>query len=527
VTHTNKDVTWSLSGPSCPASCGTISLTGWGAAEYAAPASVPATFTVTVTATSMEDTSKHDSVRLTVNPRACPPNASMLDGQYAFLVQGFSPGGVVAAAIGSLTFDGCGVVTGGASDFFLGTYPAGTTTSLTGTYDIGNDRRGTVSVLSPGFSRTFAIAVGGVAGGVASRGALTDFSTTGNALLSGEMWKQDPGAFTASRISGPYAFLLNGWTTTGARRGMGGTVQADGNGHLGLGFVDTAGVGRSPLSGTWEGTVGAPSVNGRVAVSAVNLTLYGSAVAYVVTAEHLLMLITGALDGAVVSGSFLAQHGTFEQGSLSGNGVAWQTANYTQQGYGTMTTSTLTLFTADGAGNLALTSVDQNDGGNLYTPTGIAYTYTVDTKGHATIWVSPGVSGGKWYLTGPNAGLMLGFDPGMSVGGVEPQAAGPFSAASLGGTWFVRQAPGASMASTIASGVATSPGSGTLSTTMDVNGVSGLQAGVTSAPTFTVGSNGRATEWNGLVIYVASPDRLLMMPMSGSDTASVVRILER
>ncbi len=525
VTHTNMDVTWSLSGASCPASCGTISPTGWGAAEYTAPAAVAATFTVSVTATSMDDTSKHDSVLLTVSPRACPPNAGMLEGQYAFLVQGFGPDAV--AAVGSLTLDGCGVVTGGAADWFLGTYPAGSTISLAGTYAVGNQRRGTLTVLVPGFERTFAVALGGIAGGVASHGALTEFTASGNGQLSGELWKQDPDAFAVSRISGPYAFLLNGWTATGARRGIGGTVEADGSGHLGLGFLDAAGTGRSPISGTWDGTVGAPSPAGRAAVSAPNLTLYGTAIVYVVTADHLLMMIEDALDGALVSGSFLAQKGTFGQGSLSGNGAAWQTANYTQPGYASLTTSTLTLFTADGAGNLALTSVDQNDGGNLYTPAGIAYTYTVSANGHATIWTSPGVSGGKWYLTGPNTGLLLGFDPGMSVGAVAPQSAGPFSGASLDGTWFVRQAPGASPASTCASGVASSPGNGTISMTMDVNAAGSLSPGVASAPVFTVGGNGRATESNGLVIYVASPDRLFMMRMSTSDGASVVRILER
>jgi hypothetical protein len=229
----------------------------------------------------------------------------------------------------------------------------------------------------------------------------------------------------------------------------------------------------------------------------------------------------------VFSGNMLAQTGPFDAASLKGNLITYQTANYDQTSYELLTTATLALFAPDGAGNLPLTSADQNAGGNLHNPSGITYTYTVAANGQATIYTSPSIVGGRWYMTGPNTGLMLGFDYGVSTGAILPQAAGPFSAASISGDFLASQTPGASLGSTNSSGVATSNGGGTLATTLDLNFNGAFIAGQTATGTLTVAPNGRATDTNANVIYMVSPSTFLLMNESSSNSNPMIQLFEQ
>jgi hypothetical protein len=69
----NQAVTWSLSGTGCTgASCGAIDSTG----RYTAPATVPSSPAVMVTATSVSDSTKFGSASVTVSPAPPPPSPS-------------------------------------------------------------------------------------------------------------------------------------------------------------------------------------------------------------------------------------------------------------------------------------------------------------------------------------------------------------------------------------------------------------------------------------------------------------------
>lgn len=528
---TTMVVTWNLTGPMCPGGCGTITPTALDFATYAAPANVATQFTVTVTATSVEDTSKSGSVTLAVLPRVCPAGASRLDGQFAFLLQGFdqaSRDGI--AVVGSFTSDACGVITGGTADYFLGQNVTGIA-PLTGTYAVGTDERGTIRLGLGATTANFAIALGGIDRGIAHRGAITEIDPAvgGGPVLSGSLWRQDPTAFALSRITGPFAFVLNGWIGSGPRMGMGGTIAADGAGHFTGGPLDvkTTGIAPPTTTASWTGTLGTPTAAGRSVVTAPVLTgAGGSAVMYAVTSGRMLLMVSDPSGGGrVLSGQMLAQTGPFDQGSLSGRLVTHQTANYDQPGYEALTTATLSLFTADGAGGLSITSYDQAFGGNSVHGSGIRYTYTVDPTGQATIFLPGQVSGGKWYLLGPGSALMLGFDYGVSVGEIVPQTSTPFTAANVIGDYFVRQAPGAGACSSNASGVARSPGNGTLSTTMDVNQGGVWTVGQAASRTLSVATDGTAADTDGDVYYLASSSRLFMMNRSPS--CPVVHLLER
>jgi hypothetical protein len=262
---------------------------------------------------------------------------------------------------------------------------------------------------------------------------------------------------------------------------------------------------------------------------------HGTAVIYVVNAGQLIVMISDTSStGRVYSGSMLAQTGPFNLASLNGNIVTYQTANYWPgvSGYETLTTSALSLFSAN-SGSLLFTSVDQNAGANIYhLPNPAGYTYTVDTNGQATIYTAPSTTGGRWYLTGPNTGLMLGFDYGVSVGTILSQSTGTFSAASISGNYFASQAPGGSIQSPYSSGTATSTGNGTLNTTMDVN-YSGFTSGLYTSSILTADPlvNGRITDTNNKAIYVVSPSNFLMLNIEvrydNANATSVIQVFEQ
>ncbi len=524
----NTAVTWSLTGPSCPASCGTLTP-GAGGATYAAPASVAAQFTVTATATSVQNPAKSASVTLTVLVRTCAAGAGLLSGPYAFLLQGFDvsvDNGV--AAIGSFTTDGCGNVTGGEADYYFGPTAGGHTTSLSGTYTISDDHRGKVNLTVGTLGKTFAVALGGIAYGVAAKGGLVEMGTPASTVVSGSLWRQDARAFTLGAVTGPYAFVLNGWNGAGPREAMGGTAQADGAGHLTKGILDDKRFGSAPVLGTaWTGSFGTVSGGGRAVLTATPLTgASGTGVLYVVNARQLLALISDlTAPGRVLSGTMLAQTGSFTLGSLAGKSVAYQTANYDRPGYEMMTTSVLTMVSADGAGHLTI-SVDVSSGGNISTASGIAYTYAVTPDGHASLYAGGVTLGGKWYLTAPNTALMLGFDTGVAIGKILPQADGPFTAASISGRYFATPAPGGAYGSMQAAGIATSSG-GVLTTTMDVNGQGAAYWGEVASGPIAVDGSGRATATSGTVLYVVSPSTFLMMSIDPANFYPVVELFEQ
>jgi hypothetical protein len=528
-------VTWSLTGASCPSQCGTLTVgTDPLSATYHAPAGVTTPFTVTVTATSTEDTTRSGRMDLSVQARICAPNAALLDGHYAFLLQGFEQNARAGAAVvGSISTDACGQVTGGTLDYHLGPTFTGSLGPISGSYTIGSDRRGTLSIGFGAVTRTFAIALGGVTAGVATEGAIneTDVGSAPSTMMSGSVWRQDPSAFAASAVSGRYAFVLNGWNGAGPREAVGGTVTADGAGAFSGGLLDRKVFGFAPVTDTaWTGSLGTPTADGRMTLGAPALTGSGGhAVLYVVDATHLLALVSdpgGA--GRVLGGRMVAQQGAFDAASLNGTLVTYQTANYEQSCCTQFTTSTLALIDADGAGTLHVNTVDQNFAGNVvYNPNpGLVYQYTVAPNGHATI-MSGNVDGGRWYLTGPNAALMLGFDPGGSIGAIEAQSGGPFAATSLTGTYVARQAPGGAFGSVASSGIGVADGLGGLTTILDNRVDAGLVVVQTAPSPLTVAPNGRATDVFGNAIYLISPSRFVLLNKDPSATSSTVLVFQR
>src|SRR5215469_578670 len=217
---TNSGVTWTVTvnGTPCSPSCGTLSSNSSASGSpitYTAPANVPAFPLVTLTATSVEDTTKSTTTTITITTpsgAACGAGAggeSLLKGQYAFLLNGFDSVSQVTMA-GSFTVDGTGKVTAGEEDFNSAS-SVQTDVAVDPTasfYAVGPDHRGCLAIaISGGATTYFRFALGSInASNIAASGHIIRFDdTTGSGTrVTGTMRLQDPSSFSASQFKGNY-----------------------------------------------------------------------------------------------------------------------------------------------------------------------------------------------------------------------------------------------------------------------------------------------------------------------------------
>lgn len=147
---TNTAVAWSVSGSGCTGTaCGSITSAGL----YTAPATVPTPATVIVKATSMANTSASASAVVSI----LASENSKLKGQYAFQFTGFNNAGVYQEA-GSFIADGNGKLVSGLEDV---NDTAGPTTDIhiSGTYQMGADNRGVMTISGPTGTHSFRFAL--------------------------------------------------------------------------------------------------------------------------------------------------------------------------------------------------------------------------------------------------------------------------------------------------------------------------------------------------------------------------------
>ena len=185
-------VTWKIS---CKAAfsgdCGTIDSNG----VYNAPLAPPPGATVTVTATSTNNSANPGFATISIQYS----NGS-LAGQYAFDFSGEN-GSVPVAAVGSISLDGSGNITGGAEDIANGGV---TSTTITGgTYHLGTDGRGTATIQTSSGTATWQFVV------ESHNRLFAVTSDTTSGTMVGTLDLQDPTQFSAAAITGNYALLAD------------------------------------------------------------------------------------------------------------------------------------------------------------------------------------------------------------------------------------------------------------------------------------------------------------------------------
>jgi hypothetical protein len=215
-------VTWSLSSASgVTGNLGTIDSTGL----YTAPPNPPAGNLITVTATSGSTTATA-TITVVFSDRS-------LSGPFAFSYTGNDQSGFVAVA-GSFQADGSGHIVSGVEDVDnFGTGPS-TQISISGTYTIGPDGRGSAKInvgsgsgAGQGTVDTWQFVLTSYQHALLTR---FDVKTTG----SGTIDQQNLNGLTTSPIalSGPYVFAVSGGDTAFYAQGMAGKFSASGTGTI-------------------------------------------------------------------------------------------------------------------------------------------------------------------------------------------------------------------------------------------------------------------------------------------------------
>jgi hypothetical protein len=520
----NQGVTWNLKANSvdCSPTCGTLTGATTTTAVYTPPATIPASpnNAVTITATSVADTTKADSnlISITNTPlSACTQSGSesVLNGKYAFLLQGAD---AVASkqTVGSFTADGTGHITAGEVDVNGTTHSNANLDTTATTYSVGADNRGCMTLVNGSTSTVVHFALGKVSSNVATKGRLIQFDDavgTGT-RATGVLMKQDSAAI-ATNLSGNYVFNMVGLSNVVGRVGLAGAATMSG-GVLSAAEldVDAAGTVNHLTGGT--GTVsGTLSANGRGSFTVAGLSF----AFYIVSGSEALVVSTTDLSsGPVVSGELRQQSGSFTNASLNAASVVHMTG----LGGGSSRNAAIGTLTPDGAGNVTV-SITSQDGVTVTDPTPVMTTYSVAANGRTTLATTPVR---LIYLTGTNAGFVAAGDAAMATGELEAQTGGPFSASNLSGAYFFGSEAVANNAGNAEVGIATPDGSGNAAIALDLNSTTGLSIDLLNSGSYSVNADGTATV-SGNTAVVISPDKVVVLDGGSANANANVVVMEK
>jgi hypothetical protein len=465
-------------------------------------------------------------------------NNAELKGDYALSFNGMTTGGSGAstpfAAVGRFTADGAGNLINGEIDANgFGPMEKAVAQPFTGTYSIGADNRGVMTLSIPG-GGTLAFVM--MANGNA-KFVEVDAGGGHGTVGSGSMEKVDTTAFGTAQIAGDYAFGAAGLDQSNNRTAIAGRFSANGSGMLSNGAADVNQSGKfttlSLLAGTY---MVSDTATGR---GVINLPpLLGGApqnlnfVFYVVNSGQLFAMETDVVSPLtpILNGTVLQQQtpiGGFSTTALNGDTVMYLTGRtICPAGTNAAPNVIAGLLSTNGVGIANLT-YDQNCGGGPSSVTGVTGTYNVTGNGRTAFMI-----GGAYiaaYLVSSNQAFFIVPDSSVLFGFGDAQAAGSFTNATVSGAYAGLTTAPAALGVSIFSGEFGANGAspiGNLTGTEDIGAPSGPTLGAAVSATYSISAaptNGRGTVsgtvgGNG-VIYVVSPTKFLIMSLNDPNPA--------
>ncbi len=488
----NAGVTWTVTCGS--AACGSFSSSSTAsgvATTYTAPATIPSGGSVTVTATSVTDTTKSAPATITITAAS-----SLADGTYVFSLSGQDVAGAFVYFVAGAFKVASGAITGGEQDF-VDYNLASTQNDTIGSGSVSTTADGNIQVVLNTGDPAIGVAGTETLNGTlvnGGRALITEFDAS--ATSSGQLDLQT----ATSAGQGGFAFFLTGGDSSGLPANLGGVVNVTGSGAIsGAGSVfdiNDAGtvLQNQPID---PSTLSAPDSFGRITIS-LNLSTSGvggiGLVAYVVDNSRV-RLVENSNDPndaffGVTGGTAFAQGsnaGGFSAASVQGSSFVFGLNGQEPSGY-----LQVAGVLAMGANGAVTGKINFNDltGTGVQAPVTVQGTYTVDTTGRATIVL--GIAGGtaklQAYLDGNgHAGLVSMGASDVLAGYVYQQTGGgSFTAGSFNGSYGLN-ATGYGSATgpeLDAVGPVASDGVSTLNGTIDLNA---LNVGQTPGITLTDG----------------------------------------
>lgn len=538
-----KGVTWNLT--CSDGDCGTLHDATASSVIYTAPAAFPNPPIVTLTATSATDCNKTSQVSIAESAAD-----TLAAGNYAFLFSGWElefTGGYWPfrfTAAGHFRADGKGNIVEGVEDI-NSIHGVSQSVSFTGSYGVCVDRRGVLNIVNAMETATYRMVL--EPSGIKARFIRFE-GLQGSSPVSGGGYLelQDKSAFSLSALNGGYAVGLSGagsghnWSRVTAAGRF--TVGSDGElyqGRMDLSKQSHSTTAPAQFSNLLlTGSMGAPSTDtGRGTVS---ITVQGqdhapeslNFVYYVVSAVQLMLVQTDPRidesNASVLSGEARRQHGVFSTEALKGSTI-FSMAGLSRDGYGAYFEDIQVgqLF-ADGSGSF--TGISDHIGDSAPVSQAFYGSYTMDSGGRSELRL--GSENTDWavaYFYSPNRAFVM--EPAaisnLRFGDIRPQAAGPFDASSIKGTFLTVTASPTSEESENECGLTTFDGEGGATASIDGNLVMDSEPGIWRdhfelTGTYDVAPNGRGTltfpsQKRTVIFWLVSPTEMVGNAASSSD----------
>jgi large repetitive protein len=495
-------------------------------------------------------------------------NPKLLTGSFAFTFSGNNVGGFVAAA-GTFTTDGAGTITTGEATYNSLAGPPITYTGIGGTYTAGTDGRGTITFTSstPTFASapTYAFAIDPAGSG---HGRLIEFDSSGT-RGSGRLEAQIVNTCvvsntTSNTYSGNFAFGGSGFTESTATGA--GPIAFAGEftaapptvaqvpGSIGPGEIDANLFGTiaadQTLSGTWSSgadtnqctfTFTPQFASGNITYSAYPVS---TSEAFLVETDQVnstgstpfLSVIdmlqqtgqpfqtqntisgpmAGGLVGTLLNGATLLPEAAIVQISVANSGAG----NFDF------------LLTDNTAGTISSNMATQNVAANPF-----SVAYSSDQFGRITTNLASPYLQPVLYLVSSNEAFVLtsnstgqgGAQPPL-LGHLSPQSAGPFSAASLSGTYVEGTTAPSTTAVRNLSGVLTPDGVSAITGTQDESTTAANTAAEAVMGTYTLFDAANGTGSIGLsspaafsgFFVIVSPTKFVFVTTTAADTSPIL-----
>ncbi len=376
---------------------------------------------------------------------------SLISGAYSFLFNGFDSGGSVMIA-GSITTDGNGTITSGVED---SNRVSGVVTGipLTGSYSLGTDGRGTMTLVATNPSSKVTLTTdyrlvvdsSGTIHFIQNNDITTPGVGTDTLGTHGEgILKPVSGTPGAGNFVGNYSFLFSGQDMSAKPAALGGVLHADGSsslipaaGGVGGDLNDAGAFSSQNITGTFSvGSDNRGSASLLFDIPGKSQTTLQFAF-YLVSPTDMFFIeldMSSTAQSPIfyrLSGEMVAQQPSvaFSNASLTGTSVA--TGSALNGSNASVLAGLLSSLTSPGSGTASF-AYDENNGGAITSPApSFTGTYVVSTNGRVA-FTGLGSRAAVAYLTGPGQGFLLGSDASVTSGLLEQQAGiATFSAASV------------------------------------------------------------------------------------------------
>ena len=471
---------------------------------------------------------------------------SLLDGSYAFLLNGFDSSNNPALVIGTLTFDGAGTITAGAMDMNLNSGVKSNLSVTPSAYTVDNDQRGCMVIATSAGTQNYRFSLGNITGGVASTGHMIDFDTAGP-FTAGILRKQNiPGPFSNTSANGNYVFGGSSSQnpaicTSPCKIGLIGVITFDGKGGISGGSEDVNQNGvidGNAANTTWpaspipidSGGTYSVAQNGRATLtfSSGGGANSSNTVLYLVSpSEAFFMSSDWQTQSGVTAGTALLQSGSpFASNPLSGTYVGYDSGT----GATGVGRTDLYLMGPLTSGSNALAGVQLRNTGGTFTYGPNAFsgnTYSVSTAGRSII--SGGGHNPLLYLVNTGQAFFLQSNASVDTGFFELQTGGPFSTGAVTGTYALGEIDLVNPSIGAILGVVDfTSGSDNINLTLDGNGNGGSLVGQRQSDTYSLDGTGLALIPSGCSItvtpitcdtafYVVSPTKAVVMDLQSAN----------